>query len=272
MYASRLSRIPYVVYVRDVVRNWFSPDGLRALQRSDRVITNSQWIANRCQLANIAEEYTKVIYPPIDVNAFQQVSQIAVKALRETFHVSENQIAIGIVGQIHPLKGQLEFVQAAIQVASVIPHAIFFVVGSSMTSEQSSFAEYLKTLVLEAGLNTRFHFTGFRDDITVFLHLCDIVVVSSSIEAFGRVVVESMAAGCSVIGVNSGGIPEIIEHNVDGLLVPAQNIRALTDAIIQLCSDPVLRTSLGCFAVEKAKQFSIPHHIAEMKALYDSLL
>ena len=269
---SRLTGVPYIAYVRDVVRDWFAPAALRALRHSRRVLTNSSWMAQRCQEAGIAAEQLTVVYPPVDVAAFATVMETTLDALRQEFHLLPEQIVLGVVGQIHPLKGQLEFVQAAIQVARVIPQAMFFIIGAALSPELAVYEQQLRAVVAQAGWSKRFHFTGFRKDVVALMHLCDIVVASSPIEAFGRVVVEGMAAGGAVIGTSSGGIPEIVEHERDGLLVPPKDIAALTEAMLRLCDDVGLRTALGHTAIEKAQQFSIERHVTQMRFLYDSLL
>ena len=76
-------------------------------------------------------------------------------------------------------------------------------------------------------------------------------------EGFGQVVVEALAAGTPMIGTNHGGIAEIITHNVDGILVPPNDPRALADAIAELWRDPHTRERLSRAGERRACDFTL---------------
>jgi glycosyltransferase involved in cell wall biosynthesis len=78
------------------------------------------------------------------------------------------------------------------------------------------------------------------------------VVLNSVEEGFGAVLVEAMLCGTPVIGANSGGIPDIIEHGKSGLLVPPDDIPSLASAMLQISSDTNLADRLGLAGRERA--------------------
>jgi glycosyltransferase involved in cell wall biosynthesis len=124
---------------------------------------------------------------------------------------------VGVIGRIAPEKGQLEFVRA---IRLLLPrmtgpqHCEFVVCGDAIFSSP----EYTLRVRAEAeGLPIEF--TGWRDDIGAVLSGLDLVVVpSAEVEATTRVILEAFSAGVPVVAFRSGGIPEIIEDGVTGVL------------------------------------------------------
>ncbi|HCJ67179.1 MAG TPA: glycosyl transferase, partial [Elusimicrobia bacterium] len=114
-------------------------------------------------------------------------------------------------------------------------------------------------------------FTGFRNDIPEMLSVIDIFVLASYCEAFGLVLVEAMAMKKTVIGTDAGGVPEIIEHNKSGLLVPPRDYKNLARAIRNLVSDWSLCRTLSQNARETVeKKFSLEKHLQGIEKIYQS--
>jgi glycosyltransferase involved in cell wall biosynthesis len=103
----------------------------------------------------------------------------------------------------------------------------------------------IKNIVNGFGLGDRIHLLGFRTDIPNVLRGCDFFVLPTHQEALGQSYIEAMAAGLPVIGTDVDGVPELITHNVNGLLVPPHDIPALRAAIGRLIDNPRLRAQLG---------------------------
>ena len=102
---------------------------------------------------------------------------------------------------------------------------------------------------------------------------CAFVVLPSRSEAMGRVLVEAMACGKPRIGSNVDGIPTVIEHNVDGLLVPPDNVASLASALDRLMSDAGLRKRLGSAALDRCQsEFSEASHFRNLFRFYLSVV
>lgn len=102
---------------------------------------------------------------------------------------------------------------------------------------------------------------------------CGIFVLASRTEGMGRVLVEAMAAGRPRIGTSVGGIPSVIEHEYDGLLVPPNNPSALAEALRRLLRDRGLREELGRNARERAKRFFADElYFAKTAKLYNDVI
>ncbi len=92
----------------------------------------------------------------------------------------------------------------------------------------------LKARSLELGLADAVVWAGFRDDIPAVMSSFDVFALSSQYEGFGLVLLEAMAAGKPVVATNVSAIPEVVEEDVTGLLVPADDPDALSAAIVKL--------------------------------------
>jgi glycosyltransferase involved in cell wall biosynthesis len=96
------------------------------------------------------------------------------------------------------------------------------------------------------------HLLGKRGDIPECLAASDAFVLSSDWEGNPLAVMEAMAAGLPVIATAVGGVPELVESGVDGILVPARNSAALTEALRTLAEDSSRRAEMACAARTKA--------------------
>jgi glycosyltransferase involved in cell wall biosynthesis len=140
---------------------------------------------------------------------------------------------IAVLGRIAPEKGQLAFVRAARIALARNPELKFCIGGAPMFTGD----EYLETVRAAAG--DAVTFTGWTDDVGEFLKDVDLLVVpSESVDTNPRVILEAYAAGVPVLAFDSGGIPELIEHDVTGLLVNRHTPDALAEAILDAVADP----------------------------------
>lgn len=156
------------------------------------------------------------------------------------------ELLVGVIGRIKWIrKGQEVLVRAAALLAEKHPELRYAIVGSVAPGNEDHLTR-LHALVEESGLDGKVIFTGDvkkpRDMFAAF----DITVVPSIFpEPFGRVVMESMAAGTPVIGSRCGGIPEQVVPGVTGLLFTPGDEKELAQAISQLLTDTAMRESMG---------------------------
>ena len=120
--------------------------------------------------------------------------------------------------------------------------------------------------------NGRVNFLGWRSDIDEIMPLFDIFVLPSLNEGMGRVLVEAMAAGKPIVASNVGGIPDLVEHDRNGLLVPPGDEKALAASIKQLINDPEKAKLMGQRGRKRCNQFSVEAMVAKIDNLYQELL
>ncbi len=101
----------------------------------------------------------------------------------------------------------------------------------------------------------------------------DVVVPCPRPSPLGRVILEGMAAGRAVVGTRSGGVPELINDGVDGILVPPGDPHILAENLLALEQDAGLRGRLGSRARQKAmNQFGLNRHVRRMEQVYWEVL
>lgn len=146
--------------------------------------------------------------------------------------------------------------------------------GGPDTLEGQAFYEQLLALRGSLNLADNVHFTGFRDDIPRIMASLDVVVHSASQpEPSGMVVSEAMFVGRPVIATDGGGVPEIIDDGVTGLLIPLNDPHAMTQSILCLYRDRPLAKRMGTAARQKAEeQFDLRRYVGEVEAIYEAVL
>jgi glycosyltransferase involved in cell wall biosynthesis len=153
----------------------------------------------------------------------------------------KNKPLIGLFGRISPWKGQEILVDALTR----LPDAHAILVGQPFPHEPECL-DRLRRHIAERNMTDRVHFLGFRSDVSALMEAVDIVVhASTSPEPFGRVIVEAMLAHRPVIATRGGGVVEILEHDVTGMLVPPSDPQALADALGVLLGDEAHREHLA---------------------------
>lgn len=131
----------------------------------------------------------------------------------------------------------------------------------------------VESRIRELGLEEEVSFLGIRDDIPELLAEADIFVLPSDWEGVPLTVLEAMAAGKPVIATAVGGVPELVEDGVTGILVPPRDARALAQEIIRLARDPDLRRAMGEAGQKKAvERFDISRTARGYEDLYVKLL
>jgi glycosyltransferase involved in cell wall biosynthesis len=114
---------------------------------------------------------------------------------------------------------------------------------------------------------------GFRRNVADVLAALDVAVFSSDREGSPLAVMESMAAGKPVVATRVGGVPDLVEDGVHGLLVPPRDPRALADAVGGLLRDPHARVELGRRGQERQRRdFDIAATVRCVEDIYDELV
>jgi glycosyltransferase involved in cell wall biosynthesis len=122
---------------------------------------------------------------------------------------------------------------------------------------------------LERAAGTRVRFLGPlpRERVLELFAAADATVLSSSWENFPHTVVESLAVGTPVIATRVGGVPDIVEDGVNGLLVPAGDAEALADAVRRFVQDDALRARLSAAATPSVERFRPDHVYGELERI-----
>jgi glycosyltransferase involved in cell wall biosynthesis len=217
----------------------------------------------------------QVVYNGFNATSSDQVTPEEVLQIRSDFTVDDQEVLISNVGRLDYWKGQDYFIEAIAQVLQSHPNVKALIVGAPGTSPHlQAYYQKLQKLVADLNLSDHVIFTGFRSDIPQIMAASDILVHSASEpDPCPRVIVEGMLSGRSVIGVAAGGVPEMIDDQITGLLVPPKDASKMAEAILWLIHHPEQAARMGEVAQQKAKErFSIEHHVSSVQQLYQKIL
>ena len=121
------------------------------------------------------------------------------------------------------------------------------------------------------GLRDRFRFLGHRQDALELLTAADIVVLPSHQEGLPVVLMEASSVGAAMVATSVGGVGQVVQDGVTGLIVPPGRPEALADAIERLASDPDLRTRLGQRAAVESAAFDVTRAAGDVERIYRTL-
>lgn len=261
--------VPVVWHIREDLEDSKYDPILRIINRlSYRVIAISHWVKNVLTRI-IPEEKIAVVHNGLDLSQFEPNIESKV---REEFNISEDTRLVGTIGSLEERKGIDFFLQAAAKVKSKVPKIKFLIVGKSLYG-QEAYLDQLKDFAKELGVEKDVIFCGARDDIPQIIKALDVVVVPSRSEPFGRVVIEGMAIKKPVVASDCGGIPEIIENGIHGVLFPVSDVDRLASDVISILENKDLAVRLGEEGRKRVEErFSIEKHVEEVEKVYEEIL
>jgi glycosyltransferase involved in cell wall biosynthesis len=173
----------------------------------------------------------------------------------------------GIVGMLRAQKAHGVLLRALALLGRDWPQLTLLVAGDG--PEQGA----LEALARELGVGERVRFLGDRTDIPDVLAALDLAVCCSDFEGSPLAVMEYMDAALPIVATTVGGVPDLIEPGVHGLLVPAQDPAALAEAIATVLRDPDRAKAMGARARERRRsEFDIDVQVRRVEDLYRELL
>jgi glycosyltransferase involved in cell wall biosynthesis len=208
-----------------------------------------------------------VIKNGIDLDKFISSSFQDINTLRRNLGFNPGDKVVGIVARLHKQKGHVFLLQAFKDVVQAIPNAKLLIVGNGPLKKR------LGKIALDLGIGNNVIFTGFRDDIADIMLLIDLLVSPSLWEGLPVTILEAMAAKKPVVATNVGGVLEVVEDGVSGILIKPRDTNALADALIGLLGDNQLRMRMGEAGWSRlSENFNAKRMIKETEELYETLV
>lgn len=240
--------IPSIWWVNDILSPDFFSWPVRATFRSQarryasRLVTVSNYARRALEKEGMPANLMQVIHNGVSLEKLRIHPS---SVLREMCGLPANEPLIGIIGRFTPWKGQAFFLKLAEAWTREHPAGHFVLIGQSFNEDQA-YEESLRRYVQEHKLNGRVHFVPFQSNIASVLQEMTVIVhASNRPEPFGRVLIEAMAMGVSVIAARAGGVPEIITHGVNGLLAEPENLAEYLNCLRQLMSSEKQRADFA---------------------------
>jgi glycosyltransferase involved in cell wall biosynthesis len=179
---------------------------------------------------------------------------------------------VAYVGRLNRWKGYELFVDAVERIAPDFPAARFVLAGDPPPGEEWR-TPALERRLATAGLTRRVELLGFVADGASVCESAEIVAVPSTWpDPLPTVVLEAMRAGCAVVATDGGGVPEMIEDGLSGVLVRPGDADGLAGAIRRLLDDPALAAEMGKRARARvATFFSVERMVDDVQSVYRGL-
>ena len=277
--AARLARLPFVWHMRDF---WLL-EAEPASKLADRI---GKLLIGRAAAAVITNSHAVAAHLPSSANAFVLHNGIDLSSFDASNSTPGNRAAmcqeagfhpaaplVGMVGRLRPTKGQHSFLHMAGKLAETVPDCRFLVVGGDPFRVGDDYEARLTALCSQLGLEDRVHWTGQLSDVRPALEAMDVFVHPGTPEPFGLVNIEAMAMGKPVVAFGHGALPEIVAHDETGILVPPDDIGALTGAVSRLLGDVPLSQRMGLAGRRRVEEyFGIERTVAELEAFYERML
>jgi glycosyltransferase involved in cell wall biosynthesis len=265
----RAGQIPVVTHMRLSI----TPRQIRnyLLRRAARVIVVSNAAARHFHVWPDWRDRVDVVYNGVDLQEFQPRADA--REARRRLGLREEDFVVGQFGLFSPRKRQHLLLKAAAQLKDGVPGLRILIVGSAGRTELDYEYE-LKTTAAALGLGEIVRFVSFTPHVAELYQACDVNILISTDEGFGRTIIEAGALAVPSIGARTGGIPEIINEGETGYLIPADDDgTALADRIRDLALDRARCRALGLAARDRvAAHFSITTHVEQITRIYEQVL
>lgn len=207
---------------------------------SKKVIVASEAMAHDvCGYFKLPAEKVEVIPNGIDPARFSV--EVDPAEVKRRIGVPEDAQTILFVGRLVPQKGAEFLIRAMPEVLRDFPKARLIVAGDGWQKD------YLMKLAFSLGVDDYAKFLGFVEEsfLPKLVKAADVLVVPSVYEPFGIVALEGMAAGVPVVVSKTGGLQEIVDHEVDGLWVYPRDPFSIAWGIRRILSDPAFAKKLA---------------------------
>ena len=215
------------------------------------------------------------IYNSVNIDTFRPSKKTV--RLRKEWGVPKSSTIIGLVANFAPVKDHVTFLKAVRLLQHDSTRTHFVLVGGvfhpELYPDHITYKSHVESYITRNGLSDRVLLAGHRDDMADVFRSLDILVISSISEGCNRAILESMASGTPVIATNSGGTPELIEHERTGLLFEPRDARGLAESIKRLSNDKKLYALLRQNGLEEVrKRFRPDARARKFEAVYSEVL
>ena len=233
-------------------------------KRADHIIAISENIKQIMLKAGIDE--TKISLVPSGV-AFNDLPEITNKSvLKSQLGIDTDHKIIGTIAAFVGHKDYPTLLRAFRIVLNQYPQVWLLSLGEGKDRRQ------LEKLAKSLNIDHRLKFLGFRTDVIDFFLLFDVYAQASRLEGLCTSLIEAMYHRLPIAATSAGGIPDLIEHNVTGLLSPPEDYEKLADSIIRLLNEPKLGARLAEAAHLKSLNFTADNMVKRTEQLYMKLL
>ena len=266
--ASRRSGIPYIA----TCHGYFNAKLSRRLFDTwgEKVVAISEAVKGHLEKDfNIDPERIEVIYNGIDLGRFSNTySTDQIAMAKKSLGIPRDVVVIGTMGRLSSVKGQKFLIEAMKEIALKSKNTRCLMIGSGREEEP------LRALSKSLGLEDKIIFTGAAYmDIPLYISCIDVFVLPSIEEGLGLALLEAMSLGRPCVASATGGIRDIINDGVNGVLTPVGDSMSIANAVLKILNDKSFAKNISGRAVDFVKgRFSIETMADNMIDLYGRVI
>jgi glycosyltransferase involved in cell wall biosynthesis len=219
-------------------------------------------------------EKIEVIPLGFDLTRFNMDKDSKRKKFRKKWNLKENEIAIGIIGRLVPIKNHSFFIDS---IKEIIKKSNFpiraFIVGDG--EEKHNLINYVRNINLDYSLDTSpatFHFTSWIKEIDEVNSGMDIICLTSLNEGTPVSLIEAQANGKPIVSTKTGGIENIVLENKTALLSENNDLNSFSQNLLSLVNNSKKRQLFSKYGLEKSEEFNYSKLINNIKNLYEKSL
>jgi len=238
---------------------------------NDFVIANSEATRRYHLRYNfVPQDRIRTIHCTSDLEQFHLMTATDRKTLRDQVGLENDRLILGIVGEVTPRKGHRELFQALPELRQRFPSLQVWVVGRA--DRKSRYVQQLRRFLHQQRIWGCVKWWGRRANVPHWMAAMDILLVPSLAEPLGLVALEGQAVGIPVVVSDVGGLPEIVQHEANGLVVPVGQPTAILRAVTRLADDPALANRLTAAGRENTSRFSLDRLTREVAECLQQVL
>lgn len=268
--AGKIARTPIIIYTEHG-RDFSSSIKVRIANRllsrmADKIVVVAEY-GKKYLVEHERTDERRIlkIYNGIDPQKFGRNHND--KLMRRELGITDNQPVIGIVARLDPIKNHACLIKAMKTVTASLPAAVLLVIGDGPQRHE------LERLTADLRLQNHIKFLGARSDIAELLSVLDVFVLSSFSEGLSLTLIEACAAAKPIVATDVGGNAEIVEHGINGLLVPSDRPEALAVAVLEILTDRKKAKQMGEAGRRKfEEEFTLDQMVKRYEDLYESCL
>ncbi|MDP1879535.1 MAG: glycosyltransferase [Parachlamydiaceae bacterium] len=216
----------------------------------------------------VPQDKLKIIYNGVDLEKFSPPKLSEIAKSREKLSLSETDFVIGTVAWMRPEKNYDVLFAGFEQAAEKIKELKLVIVGGG------PLLGLFKDYVREKGIGGQVFFSGPVNDVRLYLQALDVAcLIPGSNEGFSNSIIEKMAMGLPLIVSDVGGNAEAVLDGYNGIVIPPNNPRLLSDAIYKLWQNLKMRKEMGSRSLKRVREkFTLEEMTKSHEELYESLV
>jgi glycosyltransferase involved in cell wall biosynthesis len=235
------------------------------LKRYECVICVSDDLREECIDSGVSARRCLLVENGIDLAEYTR--QRVVSLAKQELGIEPARLVIGAAGRLSAEKGFDLLIQAVDRLIRSGLDVELLIVGEGEQRPQ------LEALIEQLGQGDRIRLVGYQFDLRPYYEAMDLFALSSLREGLPNVVLEAMALEVPVVATRVAGIPRLIDHDLNGWLVPPTDLNRLTESLAQLLANPSRRARLAVAGRETVQaRYSFEVRMRKIQAIYDELL